>query len=126
MEYFALILNRTFVVFIAPEGLYGYKAIGPVTTAAPLFFEPLVDMLKDPELMHDKEAVKQLSELKGGFFIPRSDIAAVEVIPTQKWGMGPIPHSGRIRVSLSSGQSREFILLGIVDGEAVRQRILSG
>jgi hypothetical protein len=29
MEYYCLSLNRTFVVFIAPEGLYGWKAQGP-------------------------------------------------------------------------------------------------
>ena len=31
MEYYRLILNRTFVVFITPEGLYGWKAEGPAS-----------------------------------------------------------------------------------------------
>jgi hypothetical protein len=106
LEYYALILNRTFVVFVAPEGLYGWKAEGIV--------------------MRDRDAVRKLSNLKGGFFIPRSAIVSAEAVYKQKWGMGAIPHSGRIKVSLSSGKSREFVLLGSVDVNSIQQRIMVG
>ncbi len=123
MEYYALILNRTFVVFIAPEGLYGWKAEGAVIACQPTYFRHYAEMLEDPVLMRDREAVRRLSDLKGGFFIPRSDIASVDVIHKPKWGMGKIPHSGRIKIRLSSGKSREFILLGSVSPESIEQRI---
>jgi hypothetical protein len=124
MEYYALILNRTFVVFIAMEGLYGWKAEGIVTASRPMYFQPYSEMLEDPELMRDCEAIRRLSQLKGGFFIPRSDIVAADVIYGHKWGMAGIPHSGRIRLRMASGKSREFILLGSVSLESVQHRIL--
>ena len=125
MEYYALILNRTFVVFIAPDCLCGWKAIGLVAAGNNKYFEPLSEMLDDPELMHDPAAVLKLAKLKGGFVIPRSEIASVEVIPQHKWGMGGIPHSGRIKIHLASGSTREFILLGIVDCEFIKREILN-
>jgi hypothetical protein len=88
MEYFALILNRTFVVFIAPDGLYGWKAIGTIAAGAPLYFQEYAQMLEDPKLMHDLTAIRKLARLKGGFFIPRSEIASVEIVSKQKPGMG--------------------------------------
>jgi len=126
MEYFCLILNRTFVVFVAPEGLYGWRAEGPVTASRAMYFELYVLMLRDPELMRNHEAVKRLAKLPGGFFIPRRDIIAVDVDYRQKWGMGPIPHSGRIRLRTASGDTRKFILLGSVDPDAIQRNILSG
>lgn len=126
MEYYGVILNRTFVVFIARDGLYGWKVEGPVSNASPMYFKPYADMLQDPQLMRNWEAARRLSKLKGGFFIARSDIVAADVIDRQKWGMGGIPHSGRIRIHMASGKSREFILLGSVDAGSLRQRILEG
>jgi len=125
MEYFALMLNRTFVVFVAPEGLYGWKAVGTVPAGAPTYFQPYAKMLDDPKLRRDLAAVRKLANLKGGFFIRRSEISSVEVIPKQKPGMAGIPHSGRILIHFASGREREFILLGIVDAERIRRSILS-
>jgi hypothetical protein len=125
MEYFALILNRTFVVFIAPDRVYGWKAEGPVSTANPRYFEEYAKMLDDPLLMRDVIAVGKLAELPGGFTIARPEILSVEVVHKQKWGMAAIAHSGRIVVRLTSGRTREFILLGNVDGEHIKRTILS-
>jgi hypothetical protein len=124
MEYFALILNRTFVVFVAPEGLYGWKAVGSVTASDPTYFQPYADVLEDPDLTRDRESIRRLSQLKGGFFVPRSEIVAVDLIYKHKWGMSEIPHSGRIRIRMSSGKSREFIVLGSISLESTQQRIL--
>ena len=124
MEYYALILNRTFVVFIAPEGLYGWKAAGMVTSERPNYFQPYADLLEAPEMMQDYDAIHKLSELKVGFFIRRSDIVSAEIIDKQKWGMGLIPHCGRIRIGLATGKSRELILLGSVYPQSIRDSIL--
>jgi len=124
MEYYALIWNRTYVVFVAPEGLYGWKATGAVTSARPNYFQPYADLLEDPEMMQDYDAIRKLSELKGGFFIRRSDIVSAKIIYRQKWGMGFIPHCGRIRIHLTTGKSREFILLGSVYPQSIQDNIL--
>jgi hypothetical protein len=126
MEYHALILNRTYVVFIAPDGLHGWRAEGAVDCSSPMFFAPYEQMLKDHDLMTNSDAVRKLGNLKGGFFIPREQIFSIEASHKQKWGMGAIPHSGRIRVRTVSGGSREFILLGSVDVDAVQQSIMLG
>lgn len=126
MEYYSLILNRTYLVFAAPDGLYGWKIEGPVSAARPQFYEPYQKMLDDPELMRDRGAVEDLAKLKGGFFIAGSDITYVEATDKSKWGMGGITHSGRIRIGLTTGRKwREFIVLGSVSPEAIRDRILS-
>jgi len=117
MEYYWLILNRTFVVFVAPEGIYGWKAQGAVTNVDRTFYEPYQEMLKDDEFMRDRQAIEKLSRLRGGFFIERSAITTVEYNERQKWGVGGILHSGRINVKLSNGRTREFILLGFVIGD---------
>jgi hypothetical protein len=126
MEYYCLMLNRTFVIFIAPEALYGWKAEGIVTNMQPTYFQAYAQMLKDPSLMDNREAVQKLAGLKGGFVIPRSQIKAAELVQGNKSGMGGIPHTGRICIHLTSGRNREFILLGSVDAERIRQEILSG
>jgi hypothetical protein len=83
-------------------------------------------MLDDPELMRNGQAVRRLSDLNGGFFIARSDIVTADVIYRQKWGMGGTLYSGRLTVRLVTGKSREFILLGSVNAEGIRQRIMRG
>jgi hypothetical protein len=126
MEYFALFLNRTFVVFSARDGLYGWKARGIIAAGAPPdYFREYANLLDDPKLMNDVTAVRKLANLKGGFFIPRSEISSVEIVPKQKEGMAGIHHTGRILVHFASGKKREFILLGKVDAGRIQQLILS-
>ncbi|MGD0910373.1 MAG: hypothetical protein ABR928_00675 [Terracidiphilus sp.] len=125
MEYYWLILNRTYVVFIAPEGLYGWKARGPVTNGDPTFYEPYQEMLKDNEFMRDRQAIEKLSRLRGGFFIERTAIVSVEYNERPKWGMGGIPQSGRINVKLADGKTREFILLGFAMGDELVNKIVT-
>jgi hypothetical protein len=81
-------------------------------------------MLEDKDFLRDRKAIEKLSLLRGGFFLEWSTIASVEADYRQKWGMGGIPHSGRIQVRLFSGQSRESILLGSVDKEGLRDMIV--
>jgi hypothetical protein len=105
MQYYALILNRTFVVFTLPEGIYGWKVAGIVAAGpgASRYFEPYKQMLEDPSQMPSLEAIRKLSNLPGGFFISRSSIAGVEFNPKPKWGMGGI----LIREGLKSSTSLE-------------------
>jgi hypothetical protein len=128
MQYYALILNRTFVVFISAEGVYGWKVAGPVAAGpgSSRYFGPYQQMLEDPSKMPSQDDVRKLANLRGGFFIPRSSIVEVVFNSKRKWGMGGIPHLGRLEVKHISGRKIEFILLGKVDGEAIRNAVLKG
>jgi hypothetical protein len=124
-EYYWLVMNRTYLIFIAPEGLYGWQAQGPFAASNSTYFEPYRRMLDDEEFMRDRIAIKKLSELRGGFFLDRSQIASIVSDDRGEWGMAGIPHSGRIRVRLVSGESREFIILGAAHPYRVRDKIAS-
>jgi len=50
MEYFALILNRSFLIFMTDEGLRGWKFSGSVTAQIPTFYRPFEELLDDPEI----------------------------------------------------------------------------
>ena len=125
MEYYGLIMNRTYVVFIAPEGLYGWMAHGPVAATNRAYFEPYQQMLREEQLTRNRKAIQKLSQLSGGFVLDRIDIASVTDSDRRKWGMGGLPHSGSVRVRLVSGKSREFILLGRVTPGRIRHKIIS-
>jgi len=126
MQYYALILNRTFLVFICPDGVYGWKVEGPVAANNPRYFEPYKEMLKDRQLMRSPTSVHKLAKLRGGFYISLSSMVSVDFDPHPKWGMSQIPHSGRIEIRQASGKRTELILLGSVDGERLREAILQG
>ena len=124
MEYFALIWNRTFAVFVGEDGIYGWQVCGVVTNSDPEFYQPWAEMLKEPTLMQDLDAVRKLSQLRGGFFIPRATISEVLATDKPKWGMGGIVQSGRVTIRTTDGRNREFILLGYAIPEEVRDHIL--
>jgi len=123
MEFYALMWNRTFAVFVAPEGLYGWKATGVVTNSDRRFYEPLQELVTDTDLASDLPAIRKLAAVRGGFFYPRAEIAAVSSDGKSQWGMGGIANSGHVTVLLASGRRRKFIVLGEVIPEEVRDRI---
>lgn len=125
MEYYWLILNRTYLVFVATEGLYGWQAQGPVAANNRSYFAAYRKMLGDEEFMRNRTAIGELSRLRGGFFLSRSEISSIEADDRQEWGMTGIPHTGRIHVHLVTGESREFIVLGKVIPDRIRTKIVS-
>lgn len=125
MEYYWLALNRTYVIFIAPEGLYGWLAQGPVAAPDHAYFEPYERMLRDELFTRNHAVIQKLSLLRGGFFFGRSEIASIVDDDRKKWGMGELPHTGTIRVRLVSGESREFIVLGRTNTGRIRHKIIS-
>jgi hypothetical protein len=117
--------TEPFVVFVAPEGLYGWKALGPVTNANRRYFEPYREMLDDTEFMRDLRAIRKLASLSGGFSYQRSDITSVTPDDRRQWGMGGIAHAGHVHLRLVSGRTRKLILLGEVILEQVRDSIVA-
>ena len=125
MEYFAVILNRSFLIFITGEGLRGWKFRGPVTTSVPEFYKSAEDLLDDPEMTPGSAAFNDLMHGPGAFLIPYGTVTSVEFAGKTKWGMGPIPHSGILSLGLTEGRKREFILLGQANGDGIRDLILA-
>jgi hypothetical protein len=125
MEYYALILNRSFLVYVRREGLYGMKFCGLVASNTGRYFDPALDLLDDPWFTPGTEAFqKTMKESRANFFIPRSDIEDVQFDSSPKWGMGQIPHAGKLKVVLRSGSCRELVLLGEAYGDGIRRVIL--
>ena len=71
-----------------------------------------MELLDDPWFGPETTALEEaMRDSKGSFFIPAAQIQDVEFDPTSKWGMGRIPHSGKLRIKLKNGTRRELILL---------------
>jgi hypothetical protein len=126
MEYYWYVMNRVYLVFISSEGLYGWQAQGPATSANRSQLATYQRMLGDVEFMRNRTAIEELSRLPGGFFLSRSEIASIETDDRREWGMAGIQHTGRVHVHLVTGEKREFIILGKVIPDRVRAKIVSG
>jgi len=125
MEYFALILNRSFLFFITNDGLCGWKFRGLVGTFDPEFYKPIEELLDAPEMEPGSDSFSGLMCGPDTFLIPYSAIRSVDFDRKRKWGMGPIRHAGILSIGLKEGAKREFILLGIADGAGIRNAILT-
>jgi len=60
MEYFALILNRSYLVFITEAGLRGWRFRGVVSSLEPMFYENAEALLDDPDLAEGSARLKSL------------------------------------------------------------------
>jgi len=126
MEYHALILNRTYKVFVDKGVLCGAKVGGAVSNPrqpTPQMLDQAYWVATRSALLYDHVDVNSAAFLKmnaSNFQLRGDEIARIEYRPGRKWGMGNVPHSGRLLVRLKSGGSRELILLGEQDGDALR------
>jgi len=131
MQYYALVLNRTYKVFEADTMLSGAVVNGLVASplgASDEALEPEYWARTPAESLYFELDVSSPAFLKlnlANFQIPWRDIARFDFTSAKKWGMGNVPHSGRLFVRLKSGRSRELILLGSQDGEALLKRLSS-
>jgi tetratricopeptide (TPR) repeat protein len=129
MEYYALILNRTYKVFVTDRMLCGAYVRGlvsrPIGDPAQMFEQAFWVQTRSAQVYDniDVTSPQFLAQSSANFQIEWSEIAAIEYRPGQKWGMGNLPHSGRIVLALKSGKSRELILLGYQEGEALARRL---
>ena len=125
MEYYALILNRSFLIYAATDGLYGMKFMGlMMDTKQPRFFEGVEKLLDDPWFVPGSDGFEEsMKESRRNFIIRYSEIADVTFDSTLKWGMGAIQHSGKLRLKLKNRRNREFVLLGNAYGDGIRRVI---
>jgi hypothetical protein len=128
MEYYALILNRTYKVFVTDQMLVGATVRGLVIS--PLF--PASSMLSQEFWVRtqaakryegiDLTSAQPLQMHSANFQIHWDEIAQTEYRAGRKWGMGNVPHSGRLSLRLRDGQQRELILLGRQNGSSLKEK----
>jgi hypothetical protein len=132
LEYYSGISNRTLVVFVTEKMICGAEVggllVAPVVVTErwhdPLFYPRPGRLARYGGLDVESEAFSMMS--KGNFRLRREQIASVEFTDEEKWGMGKVPYSGRLLVSLTDGAKKELILLGRQDGLALRLRLRAG
>lgn len=141
MEYYALLLNRTFMVLLTPSHLIGVKVNGLISAEGgrdaltrAITHALAVQDVNNPYAYGREKYLKAVDDLDlygeeilqqsgGNFRLAYADIASVRHDPRKKWGMGPYPHDGKIYVTTKAGQQKELILLGKQDGAAIAQLI---
>jgi hypothetical protein len=143
MEYYRLIMNRTFLVLLTPEYLVGLKVNGWVNVEgridpATLLITRALSVrgdLSDPYAYIKGKYLEKLLgvDLRGeailardraNFRMGRTDIVEVRHDPRKKWGMGYYPHDGKVYVLTRDHRQREFIILGNQSGRLVKEWIL--
>lgn len=144
MQYYGLILNRTFLILIMPEALIGIKVNGLISVqSGDALANLLVKNMVVTGNLHDKHSyIKSkfidripdcdlldgsiLKQNSSNFIIPKADIRNVYHDPKKKWGMGYYPHDGKVYVETNAGKKREFIILGNQSGQHIASLILKG
>jgi hypothetical protein len=128
MEYYALILNRTYKVFLTDQMLVGVAVRG-VVISPPVVPSPTLNQefwvrtqtAKRYERI-DLTSAKLLQMHSANFQVHWNDIAQTEYRADPKWGMGNVPHSGRLVLQLRDGRKRELILLGSQNGNTLKEK----
>lgn len=142
MEYYGLILNRTFLVIITNDYLIGLKVNGLVSVegnSKNSIANKLLDLMvikNDLENPYSYMKDKYLDELAdfdiyetdilevsdSNFKIKKSEITEVVYDKRKKWGMGYYPHDGKVYVKTANGK-QEFIILGNQSGQKIKDWI---
>jgi|JI10StandDraft_1071094.scaffolds.fasta_scaffold408496_2 hypothetical protein len=127
MEYYMFVLNRSFEITISPTHLSGAWVRGMLAADAPAVYlaratGDATDLVDRTRLTRSREQAPGSPEYMAlhpaNFSIPRKHINGMRFVSRNKWGMGPVPHSGRIYVRAGK-KERELILLGQQDGEGI-------
>ena len=147
MEYYRLILNRTFWVLFTKEYLIGVQVNNVIATESSMdlfsgFTTNIVlshnivrGDLENPysylkaryimevasiDLMSD-----EFLKMNANFRINKEEIKTAYHKPQKKWGMGYYPHNGRVIIETQNGKKREFIILGNASGQQMTNKILA-
>lgn len=142
MEYYYLILNRTFLVIKTKGFLIGIQGNGLVSVEGGNdFLTQLITYsiaikgdLTNPRSYLKEKYLKKAANLnlidgsiieanKTNFLIKLSDIKSAIYNPSKKFGMGYYPHDGRVIMETFDNKKREFIILGNQSGESIANLI---
>ncbi|HTP66765.1 MAG TPA: hypothetical protein VMJ66_15340 [Geobacteraceae bacterium] len=129
MQYYMGILNRTVQVYVLDDML-SVAVVGGVIASPPStgneWYNPRAYI--DPLYIEKYRNIDPASNLflsldSSNYQIKRTSIKKVEFDPSNKWGMGNVPHTGKILVYTTDDKEKEFILLGSQDGDYVKNMI---
>ncbi len=139
MEYYWLILNRTFLILLTDTKLIGIKVNGPIGAQSS---DPIINLLplaidgdlQNPNSYINMKYVERIKDVdllsesflridKANFIINKIDIIRTEHDRSKKWGMGNYPHDGKVYVTTQDNLRREFIILGSQSGQEISNRI---
>ncbi len=141
MEYYGLILNRTYLVVLADNKItgvvvnglvsvesHGKGAIisnqmaikGDLTNHYAYIKKSYFDKVRELDLFGDE----LLKADKSNFRINTSDISGAVHDARKKWGMGNYPHDGKVYLETTNGKKREFIILGNQNGGNIANWLL--
>lgn len=143
MEYYFLILNRTFLMVIGDDELIGLKIRGVTSTEnnsnslASLATNKLAvtDNLDDPNSYINSKLLGKYAELdvqsprvmemdNSNFKVKFDDVLSVYHDKRKKWGMGYYPHDGKVFVETGSVK-KELIILGNQKGSEIAKQLNS-
>jgi len=138
MEYYFLILNRTFLIIKTKDFLIGIQGNGLVSvegvkdtlTRQITSNLAIKGDLTNPYSYLKNKHLEKIADLdlidgsilevnKTNFLIKTSDIKSATYNPAKKFGMGPYPHDGRVTIETYDNNKREFIILGNQSGESI-------
>lgn len=138
MEYYYLIINRTFLVIKTKGFLIGIQGNGLVSVEGGediLTRQITSNMaikgdLTNPYSYLKNKYLEKIADLnlidgsiitanKTNFLMKLSDIKSAVYNPSKKFGMGPYPHDGRVTIETFENKKREFIILGNQSGEDI-------
>jgi hypothetical protein len=133
MEYFGLMLNRTYAISATKTMICGAKMFGTVGSPRSGLG---IYRWRDPRNFIDRktqdkyrgvspESREFLAVNKDNFQIRSADVVGIAFSPKKKLSMGGIPHSGTITLALRDHKPREFILLGDQDGAEIEMKLRS-
>ena len=132
MCYYALILNRTFRIWVTDKYIFGSHVGNAIATP---HYDVDLTAWQNPEYYVSKRMEKQyeaidlesetfLSKDNANFRILKDDIKSVKYYP-KKWGMGRVPYSGRLVITTNDGKNIELILLGKQEPKLIIDRLLA-
>ncbi len=143
MQYYWLILNRTYLVILSNNSLVGIVANGLVSAEgtdglANYIVKRFVvrgDLSKPFSYVKneyiekvnyfDLEGDEILEQNRANFRIDYHDITSIQYDPKKKWGMGYYPHDGKVYIEANNKKTTELIILGNQSGQLITNLILS-
>jgi hypothetical protein len=142
MEYYLLILNRTYLILLTEGSLIGIKANGLVSVEGGkhIVSKNVSDSLaikgnlQNPYSYIKEKYIREaendnlfdgsiLRKNKSNFIIKRAHIKNVSYDQRKKWGMGYYPHDGKVYIETDNSKRREFIILGNQSGQKIANLI---
>lgn len=144
MQYYGLILNRTFLILLTNESIIGIKVNGLVSVESDSSYlanKLVKTMIVKGDLQNPYSYIKsnyldKIQDLElnienirahdhANFVINRDDISNSYYDPKKKWGMGYYPHDGKVYVVTKDGKKKEFIILGNQSGQKIANLVLT-